>query len=341
MRLTQAIELATGHELLGNRIYQRCRVLVVSLEDDRDELWRRLLAACHHHHVDPAELQGWLFCREINGAKFVEEIDGKRRLGALETMLRKAIARRNFDLVILDPFAKLHALDENKNSDMDFVCSQLIKLAQDYNIAIDSPAHTRKGQLTAGDSDNRRGASAQRDAGRLDYTLTANSEEEAERFGIDPDERKSYVRLDRAKANIVRAIKASWYHLVSVPLGNAAELYPEGDEVQAIEAWVPPDAWIDLDAEHINQLLDKIDAGLPDGTRYSAAPNAKDRAAWRVIVDEVPDKTEAQAREVITAWLKSKLLVVDEYDNPKTRKPAKGLFVDSTKRPSSGAPSST
>jgi RecA-family ATPase len=144
MRLTQAIELGTDHELLGHRIYRRCRVLVVSLEDDRDELWRRLLAICKHHGVDPAELKGWLFCRDLIGAKLVEAVDGERQLGALEPMLRRAIERRRPDLVILDPFVKLHALDENKNPDMDFVCSQLIKLAQDYNIAIDSPAHTRQ-----------------------------------------------------------------------------------------------------------------------------------------------------------------------------------------------------
>jgi hypothetical protein len=145
MRLTQAIELAIGRELLGHRIYQRCRVLIVSLEDDREELWRRLLAICKRHGVNPSEFKGWLFCRDLVGAKLVEEFHGERRLGTLEQMLRKAIERRHPDLVILDPFVKLHALDENKNPDMDFVCSQLIKLAQDYNIVLDSPAHSRSG----------------------------------------------------------------------------------------------------------------------------------------------------------------------------------------------------
>jgi hypothetical protein len=159
------------------------------------------------------------------------------------------------------------------------------------------------------------------------------SEDEAERFGIDPDERKSYVRLDRAKANIVRAMKATWYRLVSVPLGNMTELYSEGDEVQALEIWTPPDVWRDLDAERINRILDKIDAGLPDGNRYSGARSAKKRAAWKVIVEEMPEKAEAQAREIIRAWLKSGLLVSREYENPIDRKSAEGLFVDPAKRP--------
>ena len=206
LRLTQAIELATGRELLGQRIYARARVLVLCFEDDRDELHRRLLAICRHHGINPAELKGWLFCRNLKRIKLAE-LDAKgrqRQIGALDGMLRRAIERGRYDLVILDPFVKLHVLDENDNADMDFVCELLIDIAQSYNVAVDSPAHTHKGAIAAGDADARRGGSAQRDAGRLDYTLTVMSEIEAMQFGIAPDERKSYVRLDKAKANIVR-----------------------------------------------------------------------------------------------------------------------------------------
>ena len=333
LRLTQAIELATHHELLGLRIYQRCRVLVISLEDDRQELHRRLLAICHHHHVHPAELKGWLFCRELNGVKLAKLNKGERELGELDAMLQGAIERRRPDLIILDPFVKLHSLNENDNPDMDFVCSRLAKIAQEYNIAIDSPAHTHKGTIVAGDPDARRGASAQRDAGRLDFTLTVMTEGEAERFGVDPDERKSYVRLQRAKANIVRSSTGMWFQLVNVPLGNATEQYPDGDEVQALEPWTPPDAWQDLDAERINLILDRIDAGLPDGNRYSAEGNAKKRAVWPVITDVMPEKTDAQAREIIKAWLSSNLLTYRDYKNPTESKSAKGLWVDPAKRP--------
>jgi hypothetical protein len=336
MRLTQAVELAAKRELLGHRIYQRCRVLVLCLEDDKDELWRRILAICLHHHIDPAELTGWLFCANFNGAKLAEEINGRRVIGKLEPMLRKAIERRRPDAVILDPFVKLHALDENDNPDMEFVVSQLVNLATEYNIAIDSPAHTRKGALIAGDADNRRGASAQRDAARLDYTLTAMTEAEAKQFGIDPDMRKSFVRLDRAKANLARAMKASWYQLVSVSLGNATEQYPEGDHVQALEVWEPPDIWDDLHPDSIKRILDRIDAGMPDGNRYSGTKNAKKRAAWPIVVAEVPEITEAQAREVIKEWLRTGVLISKEYMKPSEghgSKPAEGLFVDPAKRP--------
>jgi RecA-family ATPase len=48
LRLTQAIEVALGRSLLGYPIYRRCKALIVSFEDDKDELHRRLDAICRH-----------------------------------------------------------------------------------------------------------------------------------------------------------------------------------------------------------------------------------------------------------------------------------------------------
>ena len=46
VRYAQMLSLATGRELTGERVYQRCRVLVVSLEDDIDELRRQFSRQC-------------------------------------------------------------------------------------------------------------------------------------------------------------------------------------------------------------------------------------------------------------------------------------------------------
>src|SRR5262249_32465028 len=336
LRLTQAIELATGRELVGLRVFQRCRALVLSFEDDRAELHRRLMAICKHHGIDPSELKGWLFCRDLNVGPKLAELDSKgrrRQVGALEGMLRRAIARTRCDLLILDPFVKLHGLNESDNPDMDFVCSLLIKIAQDCNIAVDSPAHTHKGVITAGDADARRGASAQRDAGRLDYTFTVMSEDEAEQFGIAADVRKSYMRLDKAKANIVRAVKARWFRLVSVPLNNATALYPEGDDVQALERWEPPETWADVSTDALNAILNATETEMPAGRRYSGKPQAKDRAAWLMVQKHCPTKTEAQCREMGPEWIKAGVLFEAKKHDPGSRKEEWGLFVDRNKRP--------
>src|SRR5262249_22255960 len=61
LRYAQYLSLAVGRSLTGEHFFQRCRVLIVSLEDDANELRRRILAARLHHKVDLSEVRGWLF----------------------------------------------------------------------------------------------------------------------------------------------------------------------------------------------------------------------------------------------------------------------------------------
>jgi hypothetical protein len=144
LRTLQALSLATGRVLCGQHVFKRCRVLMVSLEDDKDELKRRVAAARMHHGIDPAELKGWLFLAAPKGFKLAE-VNGKgcRQIGILEKMLRETIKRRKPDLITLDPFIKLHALEENDNGAMDFVCGLLVQLAIEFDIAVDGTTPRR------------------------------------------------------------------------------------------------------------------------------------------------------------------------------------------------------
>jgi hypothetical protein len=82
------------------------------------------------------------------------------------------------------------------------------------------------------------------------------SPEEAKTFGIPEEDRRLYVRVDRAKVNIARAAGgAKWFRLVGVPLGNATDLYTAGDEVQTAEPWKPPETWADIDKPMANLIL--------------------------------------------------------------------------------------
>jgi hypothetical protein len=135
--------------------------------------------------------------------------------------------------------------------------------------------------------------------------------------------------MDSGKVNIAPPMAdAKWFRLVGVPLGNGTDLYPHGDEVQTVECWTPRDTWAGISNLIANSILDEIDSGLSDGNRYTDAPKAGDRAAWRVVAKHLPDKPEQQARQVINAWVKSGALTRREYDNPKTRKPVSGLYLN-------------
>ncbi len=328
VRTAQALALATGRPLTGEHVYQRCRVLLVSLEDDRDELRRRVRAAQIHRGISDSEIRGWLFLATPAGLgwKLAEAKDGRVEPGELGVKLRETIDRRRIDVVILDPFVKTHAVEENANGPIDIVVGLLAQIASECNCAIDAPHHVAKGAGEPGNSDRGRGASSFRDAARLVYTLNTMSEADAKNFGIEEAERRLLVRMDSAKVNIAPpAHDAAWFRLVGVGLGNGNDTYPHGDQVHTIEPWTPPRTWEGLSYHTLNDILTAIDAGLPDGNRYSDRGAARNRAAWPVVRWHAPEKTEGQCREIIRTWVKNGVLVVEEYQDPVRREVAKGL----------------
>ena len=335
LRIAQLISLALGRSLTGEHVFLRCRVLVVSLEDDKDELRRRVYAVLRHYNLTPTDVRGWLFLAAPKGLRLAEMKDGAPKAAALERLLRQAIADRKIDVVSLDPFIKSHGLEENSNGAIDYVCTLLAKMAIEYDCGIDLPHHTKKGIGGPGDADRGRGASSMKDAARLVYTLTPMSSEEAEQFGITEAGRRCLIRLDSGKVNIAPpSATATWFRLVGVPLENGSDIYPAGDNVQTVEPWQPPETWGGMDHPLLNRILDDIEAGLPNGSRYSAANRADDRAAWLVVVRHSPEKTEKQAREIIRTWIKSGTLSQEDYEDPDQRKTRAGLRVNAAKRPS-------
>jgi len=275
------------------------------------------------------------------GKLMATDIKGRPALGKLGPNLEATIIARKIDLVMIDPFIKSHAVEENLNSAIDGVAQLLTDLATKHNIAVDAPHHVSKGQMAPGEADRGRGASAYIAACRLVYTCLPMSLQEAQAFNISEADRRSYIRVDSGKVNIAKSAgSAKWFRLIGVPLDNATELYPSGDEVQTVEPWAPPDAWAGTTHLGLNAILNDIDRGLtdedgkPTGRRYSNAPAATDRQVWPVVQKHYPDKSEEQCRTIIHAWLDTKLLYPEDYEDPVLRKPRKGLKVDSYKRPS-------
>jgi hypothetical protein len=266
----------------------------------------------------------------------IKVIDEKGRLadGGLIKLIEEIVVERKIDLVALDPFVKTHSVGENDNSAIDAVAQLLTDLADKHNVGVDCPHHTRKGSHDPGNAQSGRGASALIDAGRLIKTLQPMSSDEAKAFGIPDEDRHGYVRVDKGKANILPPGRvAQWFKLVGVELGNATETYPSGDSVQTVEPWTPPDICAGLDVELQNIILDTIEAGLPNGARYSDASNASERAAWKVVRERCPDQAEGPSRELIKRWIRDGVLETREYEDTGQRKKRKGLYVNAARRP--------
>lgn len=104
------------------------------------------------------------------------------------------------------------------NNAIDYVCGLLTGLPIEYNCAVDSPHHTAKEPMVAGDANKGRAASSNKDAGRLVCTLTPMTAEEAKLFGVSEEERRSLIRLDSGKVSITPPSReARWFRLVGVP----------------------------------------------------------------------------------------------------------------------------
>jgi hypothetical protein len=266
VRIACALALATGrHDILNEHVFQQCRVLFLCFEDGEEELKRRICAAMIHHHISDTDIAGYLFVRAITRSQLKLAAAGefgKIEQGPLVDALKAAIARRQLDAVFFDPLIKTHSVSENDNRAMDLVSDILVDFSVEHNLGVDTPHHITKGTASPGNADSGRGATAIKDGGRLIYTLTPMSEKEAEIFGIRPEERAQFVRVDQGKVNLIRRTDtAKWLRLVGVNLGNKNDLYPHGDNVQTVEPWYPPDIWRGLGNVRLNAILDVFDKG--------------------------------------------------------------------------------
>jgi hypothetical protein len=335
LALVDAVSISTGRSLTGEHLFRRENVLIVCLEDDLKEIKRRIKAVMLHHGIDPSEVKGRLFYCVHKGEKLIVQstIRNSTTPGRLGGMIRAAVQKYAIKAVIIDPLVKAHAVDENSNVAMDTVIDELVAIASDEDTAIMVSHHTRKGSSEPGNADIGRGATAVKNGARLVYTAVKMTEAERAKFALNEIDAAALFRVDSGKVNICPAALAKWFRLVGVKLGNTSELYPHGDEVQTVEPWTPPDLFAGLSAATLNLILDKIDKGLPDGTRYSHSGAAKSRAAWLVVIEFTSSKNEKQAREIINTWVRNEVLISRDYDDPERRETVKGLFVNPAKRP--------
>jgi hypothetical protein len=196
--------------------------------------------------------------------------------------------------------------------------------------------HVRKGAV--GDVDATRGAKALTDAARSAALLTPMSAEEARALSVPERERWRHVRLDDAKANLApRGEATTWYRLETVALGNATADYPGGDSVAAIAAWKPPSPFRGMSAVDCNRALDLIAAGAGEGFAFSAHRTGKNKERWAggVLVRGFGFEDDEAAR-VLAIWLRSGLLVEEEYRHAGQRKLRLGVRVVDAKRPTAG-----
>ena len=333
IRLLQCIALALGlGYLVGEHVFRRTKVLIVGLEDDGDEMERRIQAACLYHRLDQSALDGWLYYWTPRDLRLLEvDQHGHAAPGELGDALRRIIKQLGIGLVTVDPFVKSHGAEENDNSLIDRAASLFLQVAHDCGCACDYVHHHRKGITIAGDPDSVRGAGALVNASRLVKTATKMSEQEAKDLSVSAVNRKLLVRLDDAKLNIAPpATETVWFRLVGVDIGNPSEDYPNGDNVQTVERWYPPAPAQGIAKSTIAEIFDMLREGPEPGEFYLSDPRANGAWAGSPIA-KIGDMERGEAKRLLADWIKNGVLVEGEYYSKKRHSTRTGVTLVETK----------
>jgi hypothetical protein len=238
-------------------------------------------------NVAPADLRGLLGLnsgseRPLVIAKATKD-GAVLRLPDIEAIIERVQAE-GIGLLIVDPFVETHEVDENNNAQIKAVAAMWREVARRGDCAVVIVHHTGKPPSASPDAwtgslSASRGASSLAGVARIMRTLFAMSQSDADKFDLDADERRLWVRLDDAKANLSLASgSARWFKRVSIIIAN-------GEEVGALVPGDPNERapQVDRAAEIESALFEAIRTAWNAGAPLSEQPRAKDRYAPGIV----------------------------------------------------------
>lgn len=332
--IAEALAMASGKALIGVKPPQRMRVWLFNAEDPRDEMERRIMAACLHYNLKPEDVEGYLFLDTGREQELVIARDDKRTgVKIIEPVVESIVEQINanrIDVKIVDPFVSTHQVNENDNGAIDKVAKLWAQIADKTNTAIDIVHHLRKVADREATVEDARGAVALIGAARSVRVLNRMSEDQATAAGIPKDDRFSYFNVHQGKANLTRLSSAlDWRRLESVPLGNGRGLAKPQDHAGVVTEWKWPGAE-EIAATVTDEQMAEI-VRLVDNGQYKEGNRAKDWAgkavAFALGVDIEDDNARQRCAALLKALLKEGALVKSEEKDPVRRETA--VFVRS------------
>lgn len=241
--MLDAVSVASERSLSGFPITKSGAVWLYNTEDPPDELERRLAAISLHHRIDYKEIKHNIHFTSGRDQPLILVKNDQTGIVINQEAINgtiEYIRNHNIVLMIVDPFVRTHAGEENDNTVMDKVVFCFQKIADLTGCAIGLVHHANKAgsgsNADPGDMNIARGATSIICAARIIHTLTTMTDNEAKKFGIPKEERHWYMRLDNAKANMQPPAECTnWYKKISITL-------PNGDNVGTIEKAILIDA---------------------------------------------------------------------------------------------------
>lgn len=215
--LSAGLSKVTGKNLLGIDPRGAAPVAIFNNEDNMEEQSRRLVAAAKYHGITNDDLnypdvteKGSMFflnSGEKSPLRIVKRgADGRLKADQVDIMI-SYLLKYGIRWLIVDPLAETHTANENSNEEMMQVGAAYRYIAQQADCAVTLTHHTRKisgasAEGHSGNMDSARGASSLLGIVRIAHTLDGMSEQEAKRTSVRDDDRRHFVVLEQAKANM-------------------------------------------------------------------------------------------------------------------------------------------
>lgn len=330
--IAEGLAMVSGRALLGIKPPKRLRTWIFNAEDPRDEMERRIMAACIHYKLKPADLEGHLFLDSGREQELVVAIEDKKAGVRIQQPIVEAVVeqieRYGIDVMIVDPFVSTHGVNENDNGAIDKVAKLWAQIADYTNCSIDIVHHLRKVADREATVEDARGAVSLIGAARSVRVLNRMSEEQAGEAGINKEDRFGYFYTTYGKSNLTPlSHKAEWRHLVSTPLGNGTGLAQPQDFAPVVTEWHWPsaeDVAGDLTEDQRASILAAVSA-----SDYKKSPKAKNwvgvAVAYAVGLDLDDNVQRKRASSLVTALMREGALVEREERDPVRRELA--VFV--------------
>lgn len=255
LSIADALAIASGRPLTGETVHKKGPVWIYNTEDPLDEIKRRVAAAAVHFELSKEDLQNVFISSGRDRPIILVQNNDDRvpvfNMPNIKWLINELNARQCVHMLI-DPFVKCHAVNENDNMAIDKVAQALQLVCSRTKVSMCVVHHTSKsGSKTAGDQNASRGASSLVAAARIAHTLTNIPIEEGKRLKIAEDKVKWFVRLDDAKANMSPPDAGiRYFERVSVEL-------PSGDNVGVMAPYTKVTEDVAKVFENIN-LVDAV-----------------------------------------------------------------------------------
>ena len=322
--LVEAVSMAIGRDLItGEALADRLRVWIWNAEDDIAEMERRVCGICDHYVVDREDLRAWLFLDSADNLP-LDFAHGNARILVRENAIQvvaEHVQKRQLDVAIFDPLVALHTLQEGDNSSLAKVIRSLRqKIAVPCSCAVELVHHTRK---LGKDSDKDLTADDIRGAGSIVYSARSGrllhpmTGPDAEKFGIEGDDRHRYFRIERAKTNMARRETICWIEMVERPIANG-ENGSYRDTVVVSTLWTPPDVTDKVTPTVAAAIRSEI--GKADYRRDQRASNwAGKLIAQRLGLDLEKPSQRRQAKDILN-WLIAKGVLTTQFREDSRRR---------------------